>query len=105
MSAKSLLRYKTTVGGNSLINSPPDLLQKSPELPWQPPSEIKQSSVKMSSSEKVTSVETGGNRRLEEDAEDSFDEGIDDILAQVCYFPSFIMSALTHKISVCSNAP
>ena len=68
MSAKSLLRYKTTVGGNALINSPHELLQKSPDsglnIPtWQPPAEIKQISVKMSSSEKVTSGETGGNRK------------------------------------------
>ena len=70
MSAKSLIRYRNTVGGEDPLSS------TSPQM-W--PSE--KDSVKKSSMREVGSVsETSSSNRLEED---SFDEGIDDILAQV----------------------
>ena len=69
MSAKSLIRYRSTVGGDDPLSSPAG---------W--PTSDKES-VKKSSMREVGSVsETSSNNRLEED---SFDEGIDDILAQV----------------------
>ena len=71
MSAKSLIRYRSTVGGD-------DPLSSSSPAGW--PASDKES-VKKSSMREVGSVsETSSNNRLEED---SFDEGIDDILAQV----------------------
>ena len=70
MSAKSLIRYRNAVGGDDPLSS------NAPQL-W--PSE--KDSVKKSSMRDGGSVsETSSNNRLEED---SFDEGIDDILAQV----------------------
>ena len=70
MSAKSLIRYRSTVGGEDPLSSTGP--------PW--PSD-KESSVKKSSMRDVGSVsETSSNNRLEED---NVDEGIDDILAQV----------------------
>ena len=71
MSAKSLIRYRSTVGGDDPLSS------SSSTSGW--PSD--KDSVKKSSMREVGSVsETSSNNRLEED---SFDEGIDDILAQV----------------------
>ena len=71
MSAKSLIRYRSTVGGD-------DPLSSSSSTPGWPSDK---DSVKKSSMREVGSVsETSSNNRLEED---SFDEGIDDILAQV----------------------
>lgn len=70
MSAKSLIRYRSTVGGD-------DPLSSSSAPGW--PSD--KDSVKKSAMREVGSVsEPSSNNRLEED---SFDEGIDDILAQV----------------------
>ena len=70
MSAKSLIRYRSTVGGE-------DPLSSSTTPAW--PSD--KEPVKKSSMREVGSVsETSSNNRLEED---DFDEGIDDILAQV----------------------
>ena len=90
MSAKNLIRYRSTVGGpgNDLLSSKP------PNIPWQPPvssdsepnhgGQVKRSSLEHSESERSTSnsstESSHSSNRLEED---SFDEGIDDILAQV----------------------
>ena len=91
MSAKNLIRYRNSVGGqsgNDLLSSKP------PGMSWQPPvssdsdskhgGHVKRSSVDHSDSERSASSSSTENsnssNRLEED---SFDEGIDDILAQV----------------------
>ena len=80
MSAKSLIRYRSTLGGDDPLSSTPG---------W--PSE--KDSVKKSSMREVGSVsETSSNNRLEED---SFDEGIDDILAQVRVLPRLGSSTTT----------
>ena len=68
MSAKSLLRYRSAVGGDDLLSPAPGD-KKSP------------------GDHDQAGRESGHSRnRLEED--DSFDEGIDDILAQVPSFDS-----------------
>lgn len=75
MSAKSLIRYRTQVGGQE------DILSPGAGGPAQPP--WPQASSDQSKQEKKSSLdnsESSSNNRLEED---SFDEGIDDILAQV----------------------
>ena len=70
MSAKSLIRYRNTVGGNDPLST------TSPQLWSSDKDSVKKSSMRDSGSVS----ETSSNNRLEED---SFDEGIDDILAQV----------------------
>lgn len=69
MSAKSLLRYRSAVGGDDLLSPAPGDKKSSGDH------------------DQGSGRESGHSRnRLEED--DSFDEGIDDILAQVLIFAS-----------------
>ena len=79
MSAKSLLRYRTAVGGDNLLSSGAGAGQEGawPAQPAQPQQNRgKKSPVAGSGSGEAAAT------RLEED---SFDEGIDDILAQVTF--------------------
>ena len=83
MSAKSLIRYRTQVGGQE------DILSPGGQPPWPAPSEQSKQEKKSS----LDNSESSSNNRLEED---SFDEGIDDILAQVnIYSLNFHSSQVT----------
>ena len=77
MSAKSLLRYRTAVGGDNLLSSGAGAGQEGawPAQPAQPQQNRGKKSPVAGSGEAAAT-------RLEED---SFDEGIDDILAQVTF--------------------
>ena len=81
MSAKSLLRYRTAVGGDNLLSSGAGA-GAGQEGAWPAqPAQPQQNRGKKSPVAGSGSGEAAATR-LEED---SFDEGIDDILAQVQY--------------------
>ena len=77
MSAKSLLRYRTAVGGDNLLSSGAGA-GAGQEGAW--PAQPAQPQQNRGKKSPVAGSGEAAGPRLEED---SFDEGIDDILAQV----------------------
>ena len=81
MSAKSLLRYRTAVGGDNLLSSGAGAgAGAGQEGAW--PAQPAQPQQNRGKKSPVAGSGEAAATRLEED---SFDEGIDDILAQVQY--------------------